>query len=546
MKTDMKSCSTKILFLLLLFLCSSKVVSEEEKSSASYDDLVSLFNEFRELQQPKIVNSVPDYTVAAMKQQYEGLKRFQSRLGAIDTSGWPISEQVDYHLVRAEMNGLDFQHRVLRPWSRDPGFYKTRPFTTPFKYKSTMYESLHIPKLPLPDDGIVKFRTQLKTIPVMLKQAKENLTEVAGDLAILAMYGKEQESAILRDVATRLAKHHPDLVADAERARVAVDDFRSWLEENKNTMSGPAGIGKENYNWWLKNVHLFPYTWDECMAIVQHEYNRAISTLKLEENRNRKLPLLEPVKTEAAFNRQWKEAEDCLLKFIRDEEIFTAPDYLTPIGPQPFETWASNPGRQGSLLDFFEQLGDRDPMTEIIHNTTGHNFDGLRLQRDDRPIRGKRRRFGTNIRSEAVAYGLEEMLMHAGLFDNRRRSREVVYIAIGFRAARALVDLKINSNELTVTDALQQVVDSTPYGWAIMDGELWLEMETILRSPGHHMGFIVGKSQLEKLLADRAMQLGDKFNLHQFMDEFLAAGVIPMSLIRWEMTGYDDEIKKLW
>jgi len=41
------------------------------------------------------------------------------------------------------------------------------------------------------------------------------------------------------------------------------------------------------------------------------------------------------------------------------------------------------------------------------------------------------------------------------------------------------------------------------------------------------------------------MQLGDKFDLCQFMDGFLAAGMIPMSLTRWEMTGYDDEIKKM-
>ncbi len=29
-------------------------------------------------------------------------------------------------------------------------------------------------------------------------------------------------------------------------------------------------------------------------------------------------------------------------------------------------------------------------------------------------------------------------------------------------------------------------------------------------------------------------------------DEFLATGHIPMSLTRWELTGYEDEIKKLW
>ena len=62
----------------------------------------------------------------------------------------------------------------------------------------------------------------------------------------------------------------------------------------------------------------------------------------------------------------------------------------------------------------------------------------------------------------------------------------------------------------------------------------------------HTAGSVVGTAQFMKLFSDRAMQLGDDFNLKEFIDEFLAAGMIPMSLIRWEMTGYDDEIKKLW
>ena len=49
-----------------------------------------------------------------------------------------------------------------------------------------------------------------------------------------------------------------------------------------------------------------------------------------------------------------------------------------------------------------------------------------------------------------------------------------------------------------------------------------------------------------KLFRDRAQQLGEDFNLKDFMDEFYAAGVIPVSLIRWELSGYDDEIKLLW
>ena len=42
---------------------------------------------------------------------------------AIDPKSWPIEQQNDYKLVKAEMNGLDFNLRVLRPWARDPAFY---------------------------------------------------------------------------------------------------------------------------------------------------------------------------------------------------------------------------------------------------------------------------------------------------------------------------------------------------------------------------------------------------------------------------------------
>ena len=48
-----------------------------------------------------------------------------------------------------------------------------------------------------------------------------------------------------------------------------------------------------------------------------------------------------------------------------------------------------------------------------------------------------------------------------------------------------------------------------------------------------------------KLLRDRSQQLGDDFELQTFMDEFFESGLIPISLIRWEMTGRDDEMRTL-
>ena len=111
---------------------------------------------------------------------------------------------------------------------------------------------------------------------------------------------------------------------------------------------------------------------------------------------------------------------------------------------------------------------------------------------------------------------------------------------------RAIADLKLHSNEFTLDEALQHCVECCPRGWECKtDMDTWYDLEVSMIQPGHATIYITGKNELERLMTDRAMQLGDNFNLRQFMDEFFASGMIPISLIRWEMTGLDDEIRKL-
>lgn len=98
------------------------------------------------------------------------------------------------------------------------------------------------------------------------------------------------------------------------------------------------------------------------------------------------------------------------------------------------------------------------------------------------------------------------------------------------------------------TEAIEYSIENAPYGERLRGtNHLWAEVaETNLRMVGWHTQMVVGKVQFMKLLRDRAQQLGDKSLLKDFMDEFYSIGALPMSLIRWEMTGFDDEIKTLW
>jgi hypothetical protein len=515
-------------------------------AGSNHNDLIKLFHEFREFQKPRITDGVPDYSAAAMRDQWEGLQRFQNRLAAMDFRAWPVPQQVDYLIVRAEMNGLEFNHRVLRSWSKDPCFYlQSQSGAGP-----VIYGALRIPQgLPMSPERMTEFGTQLRALPKIFDRAKKNLTEGARDLATIAIWGAKEESEEYQALADWLQAYHPELTADALRAKAAVEDYGNWLEQSKERMAVPSGVGKENYSWWLKNVQLFPYTWEDCREIVQLEDNRMRACLKLEEHRNRDLPPLIPVDDRKEHQRRKEDSLEYLKEFLRDEKIMTIPDYLDisgylyPGGIPREEPWP----RQ---RDFFEQTGDREPLPEQAHEFIGHYFDELRQGRDARPIRGTRRLYEIDwIRSEGFAFALEELLMHAGYLDRRphpQRSREIVYLQAAFRRCRAMADLKLHSREFDLEQAMRYCVDCAPNGWLLDNGpHVRYEMQTTLRFVGWHMGMVVGKVQFIKLLKDRADELGDGFDLGRFMDEFLAAGMIPMSLIRWEMTGQEDEVKGL-
>ena len=48
-------------------------------------------------------------------------------------------------------------------------------------------------------------------------------------------------------------------------------------------------------------------------------------------------------------------------------------------------------------------------------------------------------------RAEGLATGVEEMMMHAGLYDDNPRVREIVWIMLAQRAARGLGSLYVHS-----------------------------------------------------------------------------------------------------
>jgi hypothetical protein len=507
-------------------------------SAASHQDLLQLFEQWRVFQRPRIVDGVADYTPSAMAAQSRELADYQRRLAAIDPTGWPIPQRVDYHLVRAEMNGLEFDHRVLRPWANNPAFYVTvfssesdQPLREgPFAYGGVeLWEMAY----PLSNEDAARLTKGLAAVPRLLEQARANLIGNQRDLWVHGKKSIDEQSGALTELASKLTPSQTELRAVVERAREATGAFASWLAAEAPKKTGPSGVGVQNYDWYLKNVQLVPYSWREEVLLMERELARAVSFLALEEKRNEALPAQQPIANADEHRRRFDAAVTEYMAFLRDHDILTIRDYMD--GRLRERVGTFDPGPR----EFFTEVDYRDPVVMRTHGYHWFDKGFLAHEGHPSPIRSVPLLYNIfNTRTEGLATGWEEMMMQAGMFDARPRSRELIYILVAQRAARALGDLRMHSNELTLEQAAEFASAHTPRGWLSLEGNLVRsEQHLYLQQPGYGTCYVIGKLEIDKLLAERKRQLGDRFTLRGFMDELNAAGFVPAALLRWELTG---------
>ncbi len=503
-----------------------------------YADLLTFYKDFRAFQKPKVANGVPDYTPAAMAAQQTELKAYKQRLAAIDPGAWPIPQQVDYYVVRAEVNGLDFDLRVLRPWANNPGFYVTffpeesdQPKREgPFAEGAVELWSY---KTPLSKEAAAQIAAGVRTIPALLAQAKTNLTGNGRDLWVYGAKSVRQQSADLAALAKTLDASQAALKADLDRAKKATDDFAAWLEAQAPSKTGPSGVGIENYNWYLKNVQLVPSTWSEEVELMKRELARSTALLAMEELKNARLPAQAPIASAAEYDKRFNDAVTEYMAYLRDNEILTIKPWMDAALRARIGSYSPGP------REFFGEVDYRDP--EIMRTHGYHWFDKgwMVYETSPNPIRRDVRLYNLdNTRTEGHATGWEELMMQAGMFDARPRSRELVYILVAQRAARALGDLYMVANLMDIEQAATFACANVPRGWFSLEGKLVrAEQHLYLQQPGYGTSYLMGKMELDALLADRKQQLGDKFRMKEYMDTLNAVGLIPASLVRWEMSG---------
>ena len=528
--------------LLLIFLCIGVLGISQQKQTNNYTSLVSLFKDWRAFEKPPLLKGAPDYTAVSFNKRLAAFKALQSRLNNIDTSSLPVEQKVDWMLVWAEMNGYDFNHRVLKPWNRDPAFYKTI-FTersdVPAHEGPTHHAIIDLWKytFPLSDADKNNLINQLKVIIPLNEQAKLNLTGNAKELWIAGINDIQSQNDDLKELLEKPGvKENASLQNIINQSIASTDKLVKWLEAASYKKTGPSGIGKENYNWYAKNVHLVPYTWDDQVVLLKRELSRAWTSLKLEEHRNRNLPMLRESNTVLDYDSLKERSVKSYLQFLDQQQLLTMKNYYESALRAHVGGFVPKEKR-----NFFLITMHYDPRPLYSHFY--HWFELAQMDLEPHASEIRRAPLLYNIfdsRNEGMATAVEEIFMNAGLYDDNPRVREIVYILIAQRAARGLGSLYAHANEMTMEEAGKIHSEYTPRGWMKTEKELLkFEQHLYMRLPGYGTSYITGKALIDDAMAEYAREMelsGKTFSIKNFLDRMNQIGSVPPSVGAMELT----------
>jgi len=502
---------------------------------------------------------LPDWSPATVARYQVELKNFEGRWKGIDDSQWPIARRVDYRLIGSALARVRWELEVLRSWQTNPNFYVDQT--------AGAYLSELLPPPPFDATRTRHIVAILGSIPGTLQSARTNLRQPAAPFAQLAI---DQ----LQDIRPRLAKSvtalkpsldksaWSDLDSASEKAISALESYRDWLKQELPSMPPDTAVGREAYIFFLKNVALEPFTPEQLLEAGHQEWARSVASQTYEEHRNLDKPALAMFKDQAQTIAHEEKDELAVRAYLQSHDLLTVPSsiqhyqfspmpaYIAPLdgfgelddftGPSRLkENGIRYIGPPSPDLGYFGATMVRDPRGEIVHEgVPGHYFQLTLSWSDPDPIR---RHYYDSGANEGIGFYAEEMMLHAGLFDDSPRSREFIWNFMRLRALRVEVDVKLALGQFTIPQAAEYLERTVP-----MDPRTaHAEAAFFASGPGQAISYQVGKLQIYDFLAEARRKKAAAFKLREFHDFLWQNGNVPIALQRWEFLGMRDELDKL-
>jgi uncharacterized protein (DUF885 family) len=492
-----------------------------------------------------------DYSPAKIAERAQHVHSLLEKVRAMKTDNWPKGERIDAILFRAQLEEVDFGNRVLKFERTNPQVYVGECTNSIFALLKKEYDT--------PRNRARAATARLAQMPALLRQGLSNLQNPVKLYAQLAIQSARSIDPLLNNSLMALdvdlsPNEHDDLIKSRDAALAALHSYADELEKRLPKMVDFAPMGEANYNYYLKHVLLLPLdaAQVEMIGRVELARYRALEALlpdpKMADPDPKRSANIPP--DQASFLKAYESREQEMIKFMKEHNLVTMPDYLGPFQirqlPEAFKP--TSPG------GFMNPPGvyDKDPTGFFFiptYSPQSKNFYIRAAIEDPRPILGHegipghflqlsianhlsdeiRRQHGDGVFVEGWALYGEEMLMRTGLYPNNSAAQGQILRLSRYRAARIGVDVNLHTGKWNFEQAVKYFMDAGGLDREAAEGEA----AGAASSPTQKISYIIGKWQIMNLLGRYKDRQGENFRLGQFHDDLIKNGSLPVSVIEW-------------
>ena len=498
-------------------------------------------------------------------------RTWETRLDAISLTGEPRQTRDDAALLRAQLLAQERTYTVYRTDRKDyagPGNAIIGVIYVQFQ---------HLPIAGRAGATTVDVRkawdditARLEHAPAYIAAGEAIVTEPGHLQGVVGAAELAGAPDFLNGALTAAAK--AQLPADAFERFVSARDatLRAIAKEKAYIDAHVAGwpenyaIGRRVYEAMLRDEQLIPYSADaiEHMAADELAHGWAVTYWLEHLARQRNTPLgpatgggLAPggvalipyYQRQIAYLRQFVTQNHVIdvPTWLGEIKVVETPKFLQPVSPgasmdaprlfSPESTgfYFITPPRSlaaaAARLDANEDF-DRDRiLSTAAHEAMPGHFLQFSIARRN-PDFIRKIAFSTSF-SEGWAYYGEEMFVVLWLYEGHLDGRYDVAQWERVRGARAIVDAKLASGEMTEPQAVAYFAAQTGFGKeaakAAVDG--------IALSPGFVVAYTVGRQQIELLEHEYFVATGTHGSLADFHDRLLCYGTTPYSIVGPEL-----------
>src|SRR6266508_4625561 len=561
--------------LLSLSMLNAAATTQDDAFQKNAHDYIEHYlqanpEEATELGDHRFDGQLTDYSPEARAKDLATQKEFRDKLNSIDGSQLTGANNIDFRILKENIDYQIFQAEELRV-----------PEWNPLVYMQSLANSLYLlvaRDFASPEKRIPNLRQRMEKIQRVIAQAKANLqhpprvhTETAIEQAQGAISLVREGLAPLLDQSPRMKK---DLTPLQEKTAAALGDYKKWLQNDLLPRSdGDFRLGAEKYRKKLRFALASDQSMEEIMkratADLQQTqaaiYETALPLYKKYFPKVDKATLADKKKVTAAVLDKLAEqhpddntvvgyAQKVVAEatdFVKRRNLVTVPDVpLDVIAMPEFKrgvaiAYCDSPARLRRAAktffavaptpkdwakerkeSFFREYNNYMIRDLTVHEAMPGHYLQLAHANEFRAPTLVRAIFQSGTFVEGWAVYCEQMMAEQGYGGPEVKMQQ---LKMRLRAiANAILDQSIHAGNMTEKEAMDLMVKETFQ----QEGEAVAKWKRARLTSAQLSTYFVGATEHLDLRAAEEKKLGQDFDLRKYNDQVISYGSPPVKYVR--------------